>query len=70
MSDETLVKHNWLWVIIPFGKNFEPLLSGYCKPCDTAFTKILQANSHGQLITQKAGVPEWGCVVPKYLAQN
>lgn len=67
MSDgkqETKVQHNWLWVIVP-GPSSYLYLSGYCKNCDTYFTRRLHTENGTGIYLNKVGVPKWGCVVPE-----
>lgn len=64
-KQEVQVLHSWLWVIIPVSNDNTPLLSGYCKACDTAFTRALPFRRTGELkLTKEIGVPKWGCVNP------
>jgi hypothetical protein len=68
-------KHAWLYSVIPIGVRAEgrrgevdyPLrgfLTGYCRNCDNMFSVQLPTERYGKYVTEKAGVPQFGCVNP------
>ncbi len=72
---EELYEHRWLYSVIPIGVRTEqrdgsidyPLqgfLTGYCKVCDTVFSRIIPTGRYGNYTDEKANVPRYGCVSP------
>lgn len=67
MDDQPLIKHNWLYSVVPLFTTIPDetggiFLVGYCKQCDSSFTKRLPVNRYATYpIVERADIPKWGC---------
>jgi hypothetical protein len=63
MSDEALMAHQWIYVVIPVEERMRPYLCAYCKVCRNYYTEPLPfLNNKG--LESKSSLPKWGCALP------
>lgn len=66
MSDEAMMAHQWVYVIVPTGAQHQlrPYMCAYCKVCRRYFTEPVPILDKGPY-ESASNIPKWGCVLPK-----
>jgi len=69
VKEPAMVRHNWLYSVLPNKVNSQSseealYLTGYCRPCDNAFSVEIPKSDSGKILLTKMDIPKWGCIEP------